>query len=575
MTKRVGLTGIFLAVAGLVSVQAAELPKTIAYYGTPSAYFDEHADDVAQLYDGFFFNVGSWDEGVVANLGLSRESSPTTDWKEKIGRNLAHLRSAGVTENLLSVSFSDSAPWPSPETLLSAEYTAKMAKHFGSLGRNARELGFRGVSIDVEYPYPRYSLDHAVYTYDGYTAEDLLAAAGGQGRAVMDAVLDAFPDAVIFELPGYLLGRPIERAFTIGMLDVMAERDAPGGFHLGTERAYCLLDPVSQVAISREGDLTACALLTGKTLDYWKRRCTVAPGVWPLHMVETGGKGYPVRPWREELAELRQQMEILRGVAKRYMWSFSGQPVWYPYSEDLVRQYGLPKQEFNGAAEAVAGWHEILRDKKVTEDTRILKLVRDVKAFDRGKIGPAELCSRFGTPGDWLVLSPLGNPFTQPAFAASRLPLGPIRFDAPVNGRDGLVRWHTFHNYEPLGSVRLMAAAGWRRTDDCSALLASNVSSARDVKAFLWLNWDDGVVVRLNGQTVFDHPDYPERGHGLLYNDRYNFEDHVPVEIPKGESLLLVTSINLHGSWGVNLRIADQDGFPLDGVSFSLPRHVD
>jgi hypothetical protein len=387
----------------------------------------------------------------------------------------------------------------------------------------------------------------------------------------MTALLDAFPDAVIFELPGYLWGRPIGRVFTFGMLDVMAERDAPGGFHLGTERAYCLLDPVSQVALTREGDLAACALLDGKTLDYWKKRGTVAPGVWPLHMVETGGKDYPVRRWAEELAELRQQLQILRTAAKRYVWSFSGQPVWYPYSPELTAKYALPKQEFNGAAEAIAGWHKILRDTKRTEDPKILELIRIVRKFDRGQLGPAELCSRLGTPGDWLVLGPLDNPHVRPAFAAQTLPIGPIEFDAPVNGRDGLVRWYPFHNYEPLGSVRLREAVDWRGTDNNSTLLASTLTAKHEVHGFLWIGWDDGVLVHLNGKPIFDQAHYPEKGHGNLFKDRYNFETHVPVVLPKGENLLVVTSINAKGSWGVNLRIADENGFPLDGVSFSLP----
>lgn len=574
MNSRSALIWLIVLAVAATPAWAAPLPKTIAYYAGPTAYFDEHAEDVAQLYDGFFFGIGSWDEGVSTNLGLSPESPATNDFQDAVRRNLSHLRKAGVTENLLAVSFSDSAPWPSPETLLSADYTAKMVRHFGRLGERARDLGFRGVSIDVEYPYPRYSLEHPIYTYDGYTAEDLLSAARRQGRAIMSALLDAFPEAVIFQLPGYLWGRPIERAFTFGMLDVMAERDAPGGFHLGTERAYCLLDPVSQVAIPREGDLVAHALLSGQTLDYWKRRCTVAPGVWPLHMVETGGKDYPVRPWDEELAELRQQLQILRTLAKRYVWSFSGQPVWYPYSPDLRKKYALPGQEFNGAAEAIAGWHEILREKKQTEDPEILELVRVVRKFDRGKLSPADLCGRLGTPGDWLILGPLDNPFVRPAFAAQTLLAAPIQFDAPVHGRDGLARWYPFHNYEPLGSVRLREAVDWRGTDDNSTLLASVVSAKRDVHGYLWINWDDGASVHLNGQIVFNHPEYPERGHGVLFKDRYNFETRVPIVLPQGENLLVVASINAKGSWGVNLRLADENGFPLDGVSFSLPPHA-
>ncbi|MBI5092348.1 MAG: hypothetical protein HZB26_07875 [Candidatus Hydrogenedentes bacterium] len=565
-----GIACLWFGAFGAEAAGDAAIPKTIAYSAAPTAYFDEHASEVATIYDGFFFVLGDWDEGVRANVGLGPDSPAATDWMARAGKNLEHLRAAGVTENLLSVCFSETGAWPSPETLLSADHAAKLARHFGRLGEVARELGFRGVSIDVEYPYRRYSLDNPVYKYDGYTAEDLTAAADRQGRAVMGAVLYAFPEAVVWVLPGVLGDRPIERAFASAMLDVMAERDAPGGLHLGSERSYGLLDAVAQVAIPRSGDLAARALFQGKTLDYWKRRCTVAPGVWPLHMVETGSPDYPVRAWRDELAELRQQMQILRTVSKRYIWSFSGQPVWYPYSAELAQRYGLPKQDFDGAAEAIAGWHEVLRERKRSEDAGILKLARVVRQFDRGRLSAAELCSRFGTPGDWLILGPLGNPFTHPAFSAPSLGVSPLCLDAAVDGRDGLVRWFRYRNFNALGQVNLPAAFGWRGMDDCSALLATTViaRSARD--GYLWIGWDDGVVVRFDGQTVFSHPQYPERGHGMVFKDRYDFEEHVPLKIPKGEHLLTVTSINAKGRWGVNLRIGDENGFPLDGVSFSV-----
>jgi hypothetical protein len=550
--------------------QARDIPRTIAYSAQPNSYFNDHAADVAKILDGFFFVSGSWDESVVANLGLEDGPPAVNDWKEKVRDNLIHLRQTGVTENSLGVSFSDSAPWPSAETLLSEEYCSKFSKHFAAIGRAAKELGFIGVSIDVEYPYPRYQLDHKIYTYEGYTAEDLLAAAARQGRAAMTALLEEFPEAVIFLLPGDLWGRSIERAFVFAMLDVMAERDAPGGLHLAFERSYCLLDPVSQVAIPRVGDCAAEHLVEGKALDYWKRRCTVAPGVWPLHQVETGGLDYPKRPWSEELAELRQQMRTLRTVAKKYIWTFSGHPAWYPYSSELVSQYGLPKQDFEGAEEAITGWHDILSEKKPTDDPKLLKLIGEVEKFDRGEIDAAKLCTRFGTPGEWAMLGPLGNPFAGAAFSAPTAALPPIRFDRPIAGRDGAVRWFPFRNLDPLGSVHLRAALEWLRTDDCSAQLVTWITSKEETHGFLNMGWDDGVEVRLGGEVVFDRREYEKGGHGLLYLDRYDFEERVPVTIPKGSTRLAVTSINSHGGWGVNIRLTDAEGFPLEGVKFNL-----
>jgi hypothetical protein len=548
---------------------AGEMPKKLAYSATPNSYFNERAAKVARIYDGFFFVIGTWDDGVAANLGVGPDAAPTTDWRQRVGENLAHLNRAGVTENLLGVCFGNGAPWPSPETLLSKGYTEKFRRHFGVIGKAARGLGFRGVSIDVEYPYPRYSLDHPIYTYDGYTAENLLAAATEQGRAAMSALLAEFPEAVVFLLPGDIWGRPIERAFVLSMLRVMAERDALGGFHLGYERSYGLLDPVSQVAIPRVGDCMVRLLADPKTLDYWKRRCTVAPGVWPLHMVETGGKDYPVRPWREELTELRQQLAILRSVAKRYIWSFSGQPVWYVPTPDIEQEYRLGKPAFEGAEEAIRGWHRILSEKKPAEDPRIKRLVDSVHEFDAGRIDAERLCGRLGTPCDWQFLGPLGNPFTHPRYSAPGAVVGAIRPDVPIQGRDDAVRWFVFRNCDPVGSVRLRAALDWRNTDDCSAHLVAVMSSPEEHRGCLCLGWDDGIAVWFDDRIVFDRRTYPKRGHGMLFKDRFLFEERVPVVIPKGRTRLNVTSINSHGVWGFSLRFTDSDGFPFEDLTFS------
>lgn len=561
---------VFLA-WGLCCLAAQADPKMLAYSAVPCAYFDEHAADAAELYDGFFFVAGSWDEGVSRCLGVEGQPPSAPAWRERVKSNIDHLRQAGATENLLGVSFGESETWPSGETLRSDEFTAKMARHFGAIGQAAKDLNFRGVSIDVEYPYKRYALDHPSYTYDAYTAEDLLDGAGRQGRACMSALLDAFPAAVVFVLPGDLGGSPIGRAFTLGMFDAMAERDAPGGLHLGYERSYCLLDPASQVAIARVGDCAAETELDAEGLAYWKRRCTTAPGVWPLHMVETGGQGYPVRPWPEELAELRRQLGTLRAVAKQYIWSYSGNPVWLPADKNLRDTYSLPVPTFPDAGEAIAGWHDILKSEIPVEDTRLQALVGAVREFDAGRFDAARLCDRFGTPAEWMTLGFLANPFTAPAFSAPAAAMRRINPDEPVQGRDGAVRWFPFRNNEPTGHIRLRSAFDYRRTDDCSVHLVCNVTAAEDVEGFVLANFDDGGLIRLDNDVVLDKLRYPEKGHGLLYKDRYMFEYQAPITIKKGTHRLAVTSVNSRGSWGVNLRLADADGFPLPGLKFTRP----
>ncbi len=193
----------------------------------------------------------------------------------------------------------------------------------------------------------------------------------------MAAILDAFPEAVVFALPGGLNCRPIGRAYLKGLLEAMAERDAPGGFHLALESSYCLYEgPVSQLALSRDGDTAVEVLWENNplVLRYWRERCSVAPGVWPLHKVETGGSDYPSQPWQDELAELQQQLQTLRAVTKRYLWSYSGTPVWCAADPDLRKHYGIPAATFDEADKVIAQWLAIVEDPSAAVDPRVQRL---------------------------------------------------------------------------------------------------------------------------------------------------------------------------------------------------------
>ena len=351
------LSGILLATTSSAAVSS---PATICYAAQPSTYFNDHAAEIKRIYDGFFFTVGSWEKSAQRFVGVGGAAAENQAWVDAARANLAALRQGGVTENFLTVYFGDSAEWPSPQTLLSEDYTRKMAAEFGAIGKVARELGFRGVCVDVEYPYLRYSIDHKIYTFDKYTVGDLTAAAFRQGNACAAAMLDAFPDAPVIILPGYMRGRQLGRAYMLGMLELMADRNAPGGYHLGTEYTYCLHDPVTALATTRFEDPGIPNLTDIKAADYWRRRCTIAPGVWPAHAIETGGRDYPQQPWKAEIAELRQQMGILRAASKRYVWSFSGLPSWYVHTPALEKKYGLTKQDLKRPDIDLRDWHQLV-----------------------------------------------------------------------------------------------------------------------------------------------------------------------------------------------------------------------
>jgi hypothetical protein len=550
--------------------RATELPKMICYAVQPNAYLSDHAASIAKIYDGFFFSIGSWDSGPAQVLGVNGQPPRDSNWMKMAQKNLTALRNAGVTENFLTVYFGQDEEWPSPTTLLSADHTKKMADHFAAVAATARDLKFRGLCIDVEYPYPRYSIDHAVYTYEGYTVEDILKAAKNQGRMVMAAILDQFPEAAIIILPGEIQVRPICREFQLGYLEMMAERNAPGGMHLGTEFTYCMRDPITDILTARAQDVSLSSLISGKVLEYWKSTCTIAPGVWPLHMIETGSRDYVMRAWKDEIVDLREQLINLRSVSKKYIWTYSGNPSWYLYSPALEKKYGLKKQNLVQPDIDLKDWHRILQERITVTAGPMKKWVDYIKAYDRGEIGNEAFCNIFGTPGHWLVLGPLGNPRTKPQFAASTAFWEPINPGITWHGKKGLVRWFEYANMDPRGITGCRTVFDNRDTDDVACHFVSYIFSDSEQQGYLQYGWDDGLIVFWDKQQIIDESNYPVRGHGWLFQDRYAFEKRVPVTIKKGRSQLSLHSLNSHGGWMFSVRFTDADGYPLPGLHFDV-----
>jgi hypothetical protein len=560
-----------VAVLCSLSLLAAADPKTICFSTAPHAYLTDHAAQIKKSYDGFFFSGGSWEDAVKRFRGVNGAKPEAQAWMEEARRNLTALRRAGVTENFLTVFYAADGAWPTAKRLLSNEYTKYIAEQYAAIGGAAKRLGFRGVCIDIEYPYPRYDLDDPHYRYENYTPEQLANAARAQGRASMRALLDTFPEAVIILLPGGLRDRVIATEFQLGMLEPMAERDAPGGFHLGTEFSYYVRDDVTSLATARFEDPAPAMLASRSVADYWRRRCSMAPGVWPTHMVETPDAAYPAQSWKKEIEELRRQMAVLRATAKRYIWSYSGAPMWYAHTPELEQKYKLTRPKFRLPDIDARDWFDMLASRPRLEAASPLRrLVTAVERYDRGEISSEQLCDAFGTPGRWWVLGMMGNLHTKPRFAGMEAPLGRVSEHEIHRGRDGGVRWFRYDNFDPIGITSLRYIFGFSNVDDSGAHLVTYVHSPATRQAILHFGWDDGARVYLGGKVILDALQYPPKGKGMVYRDKFLFEKQIPVTIPKGATRLAVTTMNLRGKWVYAVRLTDTNGIPFDDVKFRL-----
>jgi len=169
----------------------------------------------------------------------------------------------------------------------------------------------------------------------------------------------------------------------------------------------------------------------------------------------------------------------------------------------------------------------------------------------------------------------VGNLRTRPQYVCAEAVGHEIDSHRSYHGRDSVVRWFPFDNLDPRGITSCEYVFDWRNTDDAAAHFVTFIHSGKTRQAYVNVGWDDGIVMRLGDKVVFEEVNYPVRGHGLLFRDRYIFEKRVPVTIPKGRTKLAVTSLNSHGNWLFSLRITDVEGIPFDDVRFRLDQNED
>jgi hypothetical protein len=560
---------LLLSLALFAAMACAADPKMIAFSASPNGYLNDHAASIAKLYDGFFFGSGSWEDAVKRFEGANGAAPEAKPWMDEVHQNLLSLRRAGVTENLLTVHWPANGRHPRPETIFSKEFTAYMETQFAALGRTAKRLGFRGVCLDLEYAADMWEIHHKQYRFENYSVEDVLETVRRQGHQAMSALLDAYPNAVIFVLPGNLRHWAVDAYYQLGLIEAMAERDAPGGLHFGSEWTYYVRDRLATMGCTRFEDTAVEQLTSPKVASYWKRRCSVAPGVWPLHMSETDRTDVPVRPWKEEVGEIREQMRVLRGTAKFYMWSFTATPYYYQYTPELEQKYKLPKQTQKYADIDVRDWHRILVEKPViVPDDPLYRQVRAMRRWDRSEISAVEMCDSFAAPQQWWLLGLTGSLRHAPHLAAMRAATGPIRpFESHI-GRDIGIHWTPLDSLNPMATTNLRYYYGYRGTDDSGAHLATFIHSPRAQKGFLDIGWDDGMRVYLGDKIVLDALDFPPKGKGMVRNDSLLIEKRIPVDIPAGRTRLTITTMNATGLWIYCLRFTDEQGVPLPDLKF-------
>jgi hypothetical protein len=128
----------------------------------------------------------------------------------------------------------------------------------------------------------------------------------------------------------------------------------------------------------------------------------------------------------------------------------------------------------------------------------------------------------------------------------------------PVEGsQSGGMAWRKYLSMDDALTLHSQDVFGAH--DDANGFVFVKIISAKDQRALLSCGSDDEARIWLNGSMVFDNGE----PRGLITD-----QDHINLELKKGENRLLFKVNNQGGGWMLQARITDHDGKDLTGLTF-------
>ncbi len=493
-------------------------------------------------------------------------------------------RDVGINYNSMLVAVS----YPVPDWF-DDEGWAALCERFRQCAIFARDAGFAGIAFDIEYVSAAYLLDHEPYLAPDYPRDRMRPQARHRGYEIVSAMLSEFPDMVFWQLPeaSHYYG-PLAVDLTVGMLDAMAGTDAPGGYHLNIEGTYtvthslAIMDRMHDVEATMRRNLES--MTEPATLEYWARRGTISPGLWPLGYYRAifdsltgerlgyGGKfetygdsvvgSYADRSENFSADEFRRQYATARMASRAFTWIYChGSVLWELTPEEQVRYEGAWVDSMPLAGN-LDDYLAVLREKKIIDDPLIARYTTTVRA---GGAPPAFE----GFAPTWWHIGPF--PHRGGSFDISH----PPEQDIAGAGPDLDFTRSAYRGYEPSGDTLRWRAAEVDTTGyvDLKALVSRQDSVLSYSVAWVEVpdpcrvqirfgSNDDGAVW-VGGERIFTHT-----------GPRGAMADHdvFTANLPAGRSPIMVKIGDLGGAgYGFYLRVTDESGASMPGLRWVVP----
>ncbi|MCA9412771.1 MAG: hypothetical protein KC944_16270 [Candidatus Omnitrophica bacterium] len=458
----------------------------------------------------------------------------------------------------------------------------------------AREAGFDGIALDIEYINEQYVFDWEGYDYDGYTRKVLVEKIEERATRILQILYEEFPDMIFLTFPeqGLGLGGHIHKAW----IEEAARQNAPGGLHYCTEYTYrhCNINYMF-------GHIWSChelfhRILSDQAWKYWKEKCSITAGLWPFSSDDYRlyGPGIP-------FAELKQGLASTLMLSPRYNWIYGS------YTQEQLIGRDLEKYE---GEEDIQAHLQALAQKEMVTDPKWVDLAKELRAAelkDYSKalgviplpqlVGPGDdvkvelvptrpglentesqqyqdawefglkifsgedvdLKADLRTITDWNVLGPFPNPDNN-GFSTVFPPEEGIDLDAKYEGVNGQrISWKALYQEGPATSVDFKPV--FEPDEWTCAYALCYVTSPEEKQVQLRIGTNDSGKLWIGGELVMDYP----------YDSRSTLDrDVIPYTLPKGTTPILIKVCNKELDWGFVFRITDPKGEPARDLKFSL-----
>lgn len=534
-------------------------PYTLLFSPITPEYLQDTAGQwKATGFDGFLLSgiMRNWSDDIWATDGDDTTRGEDDQTFKRIKACNDECRKRGITENFIKVAFYSHVPLWTDDAAW-----ARCARNFYEAARFARMTGCRGIALDIKYVGEQYDLDWEGYDYKGYTKAELRTAAVKRGRDLVRAMLRGYPDMVYLKLPeGIRFYGPLATDLFVGMVQGMAEANAPGGLHLLTEHSYKMVSTLGLIHYVHNLETDIFKHSDKPSADYWKKKCSITLGGWPLGyyrdiLDEEGNRiGYSgrVEKFGNKIVgsyadkssnyspeDFRNQYAGMLLGCKTYCWIYGHGATWWHFTEADVTRYGKVSNATLQVDEQLEAFKSVLREKWMSSE-RIRMLSEKVRRHESD-----EFIRKLGFVKRFKMIGPVGGE-------------GIDCFNTvyPPERQIDKGNWRTVSTDSAgyLNFLDHMSPTDWVGAYAYCTVISPQISSAQ-----IRLGTNDTATLWFNGEKIFSKN---------IERSAAPDSDILPVQLRRGENTILIKVCNTELNWGLYLRISDHDGIAMNDLTF-------